>query len=479
MHQSQPRRRKVAILNSQGLQKLQAAQSTTAIWNPYTKSCTLETLSEKTGLSTHTLSKVHTQKAGVDLRTLVRYFSAFNLTLEASDYTVSPRQDKQTENPVSPSNLGQGSQVTASVSLHTPVSWGMAPDVSGFCGREKELAALQQWVLHHQCRLITLLGMGGIGKTWLATKLAEEIRHEFKCLVWRSFRPITRSHIPTAFGAFLDDLIQHLPPHPKPTIPESIDAKIQHLMDILRCSPCLLVLDNVESILPEQYPSTESGISTKYRSDYQAYGELLRQLAQGRHQSCVVLTSRAEPRPFQSLAGDALGVRSLSIQGLKVAEIQQMFRARGAFQGTPTEWSRLVDYYGGNPLILGIVATTIQRLFDGGIADFLSQNTLICENIGELLDQQLGILPAPAQAVINVLATQAEPMPFSELSSYFTPSIPTNILLGTLTCLKTRSLIDTTAAQFSLQPLVGDYVRTRVNAIASLSRTSRLQLHNP
>ena len=174
-----------------------------------------------------------------------------------------------------------------------------------------------------------------------------------------------------------------------------------------------------------------------------------------------------------------LGVRSLSIKGLKVAEIQQIFRGRGVFQGTPAEWSRLVDYYGGNPLILGIVATTIQRLFDGRITDFLSQNTLICENIGELLDQQLGILPAPAKAVINALATHAGPMPLSLLQSHFTPSIPTNVLLGTLNCLKTRSLIDTTAAQFSLQPLVGDYVRTRDDDMASLSCTSQMQLHNP
>ena len=270
MHQSQPRRRKVAILTSEGFQKLQTAQSTTAIWNQCTKSCTLESLSEKTGLSTHTLSKVHIRKAGVDLRTLVRYFSAFNLTLDSSDYTLSPRLDTQTEpSPDSPSKAEHGAQVTASVSLHTLVSWGTAPDVSVFCGRDGELADLQQWILHHRRCLITLLGMGGIGKTWLATKLAEKIRHEFKCLVWRSFRPITRSHSPIAFNTFLDDLIQHLPPSSKATIPDAIDTKIQRLMDTLRCSPCLLILDNVESILPEQYSSTEPG-GSKHRSNYEA-----------------------------------------------------------------------------------------------------------------------------------------------------------------------------------------------------------------
>ena len=166
------------------------------------------------------------------------------------------------------------------------------------------------------------------------------------------------------------------------------------------------------------------------------------------------------------MSEDTLGVRSLSVEGLQVANIQQMFRAKGSFQGTVAEWTRLVDYYGGNPLILGMVATTIQRLFNGSITNFLSQNTLICEDISELLDQQLGTLSGPAQVVINLLANRDQPIAFSELRSHVVPSIPTNTLLGTLTSLKTRSLIDTTAAQFSLQPLLGDYVRTRHELVA-------------
>ena len=178
----------------------------------------------------------------------------------------------------------------------------------------------------------------------------EKCFHESKLKCYYSWfgavsdRPITRSRSPIAFSAFLDDLIHHLLPQSNPTIPDAIDAKIQHLMDSLRGSPCLLVLDNVESILPGHHASTESRTSTKYRSDYEVYGELLRQLAQGRHQSCVALTSRAEPKPFQSLAGEMLGVRSLAIPGLQVAGIQQMFRARGIFQGTPAEWSRTLPH---------------------------------------------------------------------------------------------------------------------------------------
>ena len=66
--------------------------------------------------------------------------------------------------------------------------WGDAIDVDFFYGRQAELAQLQQWILVDQCRLVALLGMGGMGKTSLSIKLAQQLQSEFKWVIWRSLR---------------------------------------------------------------------------------------------------------------------------------------------------------------------------------------------------------------------------------------------------------------------------------------------------
>ena len=55
------------------------------------------------------------------------------------------------------------------------IDWVGALDVSHFAGREVEVAELSQWLLEERCRFIAILGMGGIGKSMLASYLRSRL----------------------------------------------------------------------------------------------------------------------------------------------------------------------------------------------------------------------------------------------------------------------------------------------------------------
>src|SRR2546423_2667079 len=66
--------------------------------------------------------------------------------------------------------------------------WGEAIDVSSFYGREDELVEVERWVVDDRCRLVVLLSIGGLGKTALSIKLAQQIAPHFGFVLWRSLQ---------------------------------------------------------------------------------------------------------------------------------------------------------------------------------------------------------------------------------------------------------------------------------------------------
>ncbi len=47
-------------------------------------------------------------------------------------------------------------------------------DIQPFCGRDAELDKLASWLTIDRCKLVGILGIGGIGKTSLAARLSDE-----------------------------------------------------------------------------------------------------------------------------------------------------------------------------------------------------------------------------------------------------------------------------------------------------------------
>jgi len=62
------------------------------------------------------------------------------------------------------------------------VDWGDAPMVPTFYGRERELATISQWVIEDRSRVVSVLGMGGIGKSALATSAMYRLAAHFEAV---------------------------------------------------------------------------------------------------------------------------------------------------------------------------------------------------------------------------------------------------------------------------------------------------------
>jgi hypothetical protein len=82
----QSKRQRGVILSASGWQRLQAAKHQSEIQGNFAQPYTLEKLTELTGLSNNTVTKVQHRQVAVDQQTLAAYFRAFGLTLESTDY---------------------------------------------------------------------------------------------------------------------------------------------------------------------------------------------------------------------------------------------------------------------------------------------------------------------------------------------------------------------------------------------------------
>ncbi|NUN66390.1 NACHT domain-containing protein [Pseudanabaena biceps] len=343
----------------------------------------------------------------------------------------------------------QQQAVLSANSIMSQIHMGEAIDVSKFCGRIQELETLREWILGDRCRVVTILGMGGIGKTSLSVRLAEELQSEFDYVIWRSLR-----HAPT-FGDKMGECLKILSQQQITALPANSHEQITCLIEYFRKSQCLLVLDNFDTLL-------EHGQGTgTYLDDYEAYGELLWRVGETNHQSCVLITSREKPSEIVALEGDGLAVRTLALSGLELEAAKTILDLKGLFI-CDTDARQLVNCYSGNPFALKIAATSIRDLYGGNVNHFLASGITLFNGISNLLSQQLKRLSDLQNQVMHWLVIHRESISLTDLHSAFTPSTPKLKLMEVLNSLVNRNLIERDRYGFTQQPMVMEYVTERL-----------------
>ena len=340
MQSSKRQRNRGFLLTDIGRLKLEAARQAAEKQDNQGERYTVEQLSQLTGLDLSTITRVLNISTRVDRRTLERFFQGFNLELKAEDF-FKPKVKSNFQ-------LAKDSVVT-SVPIYYPVT------SSAVYGRERELEQLKNYLLKPQSqrdRTIILYGIGGVGKTAVAVKLVDEVKDDFEFVMVRSLS--TASSLPKVLSTILQYFSLNI-------AGEGFETRITRLISFMQQRRCLLVFDNVETILDSQS-------CNKSEHSYEAFFSYLSTTID---RSCIILISRARLNTITSIQS-----RSLLIESLNIEAGRTIIRDRGIVANDEI-LDETIELYDAHPLSLHLVATTILDIFNGNVREFLAQRVTV------------------------------------------------------------------------------------------------------
>jgi ABC-type cobalamin/Fe3+-siderophores transport system ATPase subunit len=333
-----------------------------------------------------------------------------------------------------------------------PQDFDSAPIAAPCFGRQEELQKLKRWLLDDDYYLVILYGLGGVGKTTLARRLAEEIKPQFSQVIWQTF---SYSDSPERI---LQELLDRLSPGSLSfadfQVGLSVRSLTEKLLTALRQQKALVILDETGS---------RDVDIVKRREAHQQFSRLWQALSTNQR-SRIVVTTCEKPPDFTVLTGAAGGKgRSYSLGGLdeeacyKLLETHQLaFDEQSAGQ--------LIELYGGNPMALTLAAATIQQSFHGDITQFLRYSYLP-DAVEAILEQHWNGLNAQERSVLCCLAN-SEPLHLDELRESLTQQVGNDRdLLRAKSALERRSLLVSVAegnqVLYTLQPMVRRFCQRR------------------
>lgn len=364
-----------------------------------------------------------------------------------------PETNAQTiENETTPTGNPADAVITRPEMSRAIVDLGEVIAVPQLVGREAELTTLQQWVVADQCRVVALVGLGGIGKSSLALIFAQQVLTAFEVVIFRSLQN------GPSLAAVLDHTILTVSDQ-KAIPPESIADKITLLVQLLRERRCLLILDNFESIMQ---PGALTGT---YRTGYAEYGTLIQALSEREHDSCLLLTSREKPAELGRWESRQAPVRTLLLTGLTEDACRLVLEMKDIVAAT-ADVRALRRLYGGNPLALQLVAAPIRELFGGDVATFLATDYAYFDGIHKLMAQHFARLTPLEWTIVYWIAVQRELMPLDTLIARLTPTAPPREVLVALESLIRRGQVERGAESptFALHPMILEFVTDQIVA---------------
>lgn len=232
------------------------------------------------------------------------------------------------------------------------------PKLIDFYGRKNELLTLSQWLENPKNTLISVLGIAGIGKSTLVRYFLEINTQPFDVVIWKNLK------LSPSLDLILTETLTDIQAQNNSI--KNTNNIFRQFLNLLNQKRCLIILDNIEEIfIPKQF----AGL---YKPEYKDYQKLFTMITEVEHQSHVILISQEKCAEMECLDEELYPIKSLELSDLDDIEI-----LKNTGLTNDDIWLKLMNLYEGNPVYLKSIAIAIKNIFDGNVAEFLADNSLI------------------------------------------------------------------------------------------------------
>lgn len=262
----------------------------------------------------------------------------------------------------------------------------MIVEIEEIFDRSNELRRLGEY--RQQSRLILITGISGIGKSSLAKS--------FYNLDYNS-QPQEKILCRCYHHTSVKDIAEYVELFSEYDL---IGDPIKFILQKLRRDRCLLILDNLD-LDHQEYGD--------------AYNQLLEQIAETEHQSCVIVTSCSKPKGLHKWEPRP---KILQLQGISATEAIAFLADQG-LSIESTSAVKLIQKYGGNPWGLKLAVQDILEKFKGDLAAYLQHSTMFAGDLHEEIHSIIQRLTDRELELLYWLVLQNEAICFADILHSF------------------------------------------------------------
>ena len=316
----------------------------------------------------------------------------------------------------------------------------LAPTILQFYNREPELEKLSNWIFDQNTRLISVLGLSGIGKSHLVRKFIDLNSDQFQVIIWRSLK------YSEPLELLIDDILNIY----EKEIKTNTNHKLKQLFESFTEKRCLIILDDLQNIF------MNGAFAGQYKPEYQDYQDFFKKIMTTEHHSHVIVISQEKCQDMESLDEELYPIKCLDLSGLSDVNILKNTGLKDE-----DHWSNLINLYEGNPFYLKTIANSIRSVFNGYVSDFLAENELIItKDIQTNLQLLFKGLSLIEQKIVIKLSNSEQFLSREELKTSL--DLSSTDLINSLESLQNRYLLMKITEDkiiFILSPVFREYVR--------------------